>query len=431
MFSHLSGKLNEAKQRVVIMAHRDELLTQISKTLADFDVRHGMTVSGEPYDERMQCHVASVATLFRRITRCRIPDYVIVDEAHHGTAASMYGKILAAWRDANPRLRVIGVTATPQRLSGEGLGESFDDLVLGPTTAELIDCGALAPYRMFAPSVAVDLSGVHLQAGDFNRKEVAAAMDKPAIVGNVIGEYSKRLNGAPSVAFCVSVEHAERTAESFRSSGFRAVAIDGRMDKTLRRDIVRDFSRGQINVLTSCDLISEGFDVPGIVGALLLRPTWSLAMYLQQVGRALRTAPGKDAAIILDHVGNSGRHGMPDDPREWSLMGRGRSSKSDADPSARQCEKCFAASPAAASKCRECGHPFPVKPRVIDEVAGELTEIEIERARREAAREQASAQTIEALTDLGRMRGMKNPAGWARHVVEAREKKAASRGFRA
>lgn len=429
MFSYLAGKLIEARQRVVIMAHREELLTQISKTLAQFDVPHGMIVAGEPYDVRLQAHVASVATLFRRLGRVAIPDYVIVDEAHHGTAASMYGKILADWREANPKLRVIGVTATPQRLSGEGLGESFDDLVLGPTTAELIECKALAEYRMFAPSVAVDLSDVHMQAGDFNRKEVAVAMDKPAIVGNVVTEYGKRLNGAPSVAFCVSIEHSEHTAESFRAAGFRSVSIDGKMDKGLRRDIVRDFGRGQINVLTSCELISEGFDVPGIVGAILLRPTWSLAMYLQQVGRALRTAPGKDAAIILDHVGNSGRHGMPDDPREWSLIGTKRGKKSENDPSSRQCEKCFATSPAAASRCRECKEPFPTKPRTIDEVAGELAEVEIERARRAADAERASAQTIEALTDLGRMRGMKNPAGWARHVMEARAKKAAARGW--
>ena len=321
-FSYLTSRLTQNRQRVVILAHREELLDQISRTLTAFDVRHGVIGAGSLYDRRLTAHVASVFTLARRLDRVAVPDYVICDEAHHATGASTWGKVIAYWRDRNPRLRVIGVTATPERLSGEGLGETFDTMVLGPTTRELIDLGALADYKLFAPRQAVDLSGVHMRGGDYAKGELAAAMDKPAIVGSAVGEYRAKMDGLPAVAFCVSVEHAEHVAEQFRSNGYRAVSIDGKMDRVRRREIVRDFGRGAINVLASCDLISEGFDVPGIVGAILLRPTWSLALYLQQVGRALRTAPGKDRAIILDHVGNHLRHGLPDDPRDWSLLGR-------------------------------------------------------------------------------------------------------------
>lgn len=423
-FSWLTSKLVQNSKRVVLMVHRDELVEQISKTLDRFDVRHGLITAGSLYDRRLLAHVASVMTLVKRLDRTAIPDYVIIDEAHHGAAAT-WKKIIAYWRSKNPNLRVIGVTATPELLSGEGLGGMFDEMVLGLTTRELIEMGRLSPYRLFAPHQAVDLSGVHMQAGDFNKKELGAALNKPSIVGSAVGEYSKLLNGAPAVAFCVSVEHAKAVAEQFQANGFRSMSIDGKMEKSLRREVVRDFGAGRINVLTSCDLISEGFDIPGMVGAILLRPTWSLAMYLQQVGRALRVCPGKESAVILDHVANSQRHGMPDDPRAWSLIGREEKRKKDSENvSCRQCDKCYAVSPASASKCRECGKPFPIKSREIEEVAGTLSEVEVARARREAARAQASAATLEDLIRLGTERGYGNPRGWASHIFNARQSKA-------
>lgn len=426
MFSYLTGRLILAAQRVVLLCHREELLDQISRTLSAFDVAHGTISAGSTYDRRHLAHVASVFTLARRLDRVEVPDYVIVDEAHHGVAGSTWGKVLAHWRSLNPKLRVIGVTATPERLSGEGLGETFDTMIMGPTTRALIELQALAPYRLFAPRQAVDLSGIGKRGGDFVRGEAAAAMDKPAIIGDAAGHYRKLCDGAPAVAFCVSVEHAEHTAEQFRALGYRAVSIDGNMDKTLRRNIIADFGRGAINVLTSCDLISEGFDVPGIVAGILLRPTWSLSLYLQQVGRALRPKPGGESAIILDHVGNSTRHGMPDDEREWSLTGRDGSRKSKASEAAcRQCEKCFAVSPAAAAKCRDCGELFPVKAREVEVVEGELSEVEVARMKREAARAQAQAESVDALIELGRMRGYKNPDAWARHVWNARQQRRA------
>lgn len=424
-FSYLVSRIVAGGRRVVVMAHREELLDQISRTLAQFDVRHGMITAGSLYDRRLLAHVASVMTLWKRIERVAVPDYVIVDEAHHAILASLYGKIIAYWRERNPNLRVIGVTATPERLSGEGLGETFEEMVLGPTPGELIEIGALSDYRLFAPHHAVDLSGVGMQAGDFKKGELGAAMDKPAIIGSAVGEYRKLCDGAPAVAFCVSIEHAHHTAEQFRSNGYRAAAIDGKMDKALRREIVSDFGRGQINVLTSAEIVSEGFDVPGIVAAILLRPTWSLALYLQQVGRALRPAAGKESAIILDHVLNSSRHGLPDDPREWSLLGRDKKKgKGEQSVATRQCDKCYAVSPAAASKCRDCGKPFPIKAREIKEVAGTLSEVEVARARREAARDQAMAKTLEDLIQIGRARGFKSPEGWARHVYQARQARA-------
>jgi superfamily II DNA or RNA helicase len=424
-FSYLTQRLTAAGKRVVILVHREELIRQVSDTLTAFGVRHGLIAAGALYDRRLLAHAASVFALARRLDRVAVPDYVICDEAHHCIAGSSWGKVVAHWRQVNPALRLIGVSATPERLSGEGLGEVFDDMILGPTVRQLIDLGSLSEYRMYAPRQAVDLTGIARRGGDYARGEVAAAMDKPAIHGDAVAHYRRHCDGAPAVAFCVSVEHAEHVAESFRASGYRSASIDGSMPREIRRGILQDFSRGGLNVLTSCDLISEGFDVPGIVAAILLRPTQSLALYLQQVGRALRVAPGKSHAVILDHVGNSARHGAPCQDREWSLIGRDAASRKTkaGEAAVRQCESCFAVSPAAASSCRECGKAFPVRARELDQVEGELSEVEVAKLRIEAKRAQAAAQTLEDLIAEGQRRGFKNPAGWARHVWDGRMKK--------
>lgn len=459
-FSYLTSKLVTKGLRVVLGVHRDELVDQISRTLAQFDVRHGLITSSALYDRRLLAHVASIATLARRLERTAVPDYFIVDEAHHAIAASLYGKIIAYWRARNPNLRVIGVTATPERLSGEGLGETFGAMVLGPTPRELIEIGALSRYRLIAPpGHGHDFDGLKKTGGDYNKKAMGEVFrEKPAIVGDAVIEYGKLLQGAPSVAFCISIEEAVKTAEKFRAAGYRAASIDGKMDPDERRKVVRDFAAGQLNVLTSCDIVSEGFDVPGIVGAILLRPTWSLGLYMQQVGRALRTAPGKTEAIILDHVGNAGvmsggefvpKHGLPDAPREWSLTGNGGRGKGKKDgednTSARKCTPypaqqvmrikgrtyvvgemvggCYTDNPVAAMRCRECETPFLLKARTIEEVAGKLSEVDVERMRQQARVDQAAAKTLEDLIALGMSRGMKNAAGWARHVVQARAAK--------
>lgn len=424
-FSYLTSRLIAAGKRVVILVHRDELIRQVSDTLTAFGVDHGRIAAGQLYDRRQPAHVASVFALARRLDRVAVPDYVICDEAHHCIAGSSWGKVVAHWRALNPQLRVIGVTATPERLSGEGLGEVFDDMVLGPTVRQLIDLGALAQYRMFAPKQAVDLSGIGRRGGDFVRSEAAAAMDKPAIIGDSVAHYRRHCDGLPAVAFCVSVEHAEHVAAQYRTEGYRSASIDGSMPRELRRGILQEFSRGQLNVLTSCDLISEGFDVPGIVAAILLRPTQSLALYLQQVGRALRTAPGKAHAVILDHVGNSARHGAPCDDRDWSLVGRSEATRKTkaGEASVRQCPTCYAISPAAASKCRECGQAFPLQAREVEVLEGELSEVEVAKTRRDAVRAQAEAQTLDDLIALATERGYKNPVGWARHVHSGRQAK--------
>jgi superfamily II DNA or RNA helicase len=213
IFSFLASRLAMNGFRLMILAHRKELLDQISRTLTTFRVKHGMIEPGSTYNSLAPVHVASVFSVVRKLDYIKTPDYVIIDEAHHAIPGSTWNKTLDTWREANPKMRCIGVTATPERLSGEGLGDTFDTMIEGPSVSQLISEQYLSPYRMFAPQRPVDLSGVHRRMGDFVKGEVEARMDKPVITGNAIAHYRKHLNGAPTVAFCVSVEHAHHVAE--------------------------------------------------------------------------------------------------------------------------------------------------------------------------------------------------------------------------
>lgn len=418
MFSYLGGRVSIRGKRVAIIVHRDELVDQVCRTLHLFGVPFGIIAGGYMADPRPAVQVASVFTLVRRMERLAGFDLLIVDEAHHAIGRSTWGAVIEHYRDAY----VLGVTATPERLSGEGLGETFETMVLGPTTRELIERGALSPYRLFAPST-IRTDDLHTKLGDFVKGELAARADDPKITGDAVAHYRRHLQGAPAVAFCVSVEHAQHVAERFKAAGYTATSIDGKMDKALRRQIVRDFAAGRINVLTSCDLISEGFDCPGMHGAILLRPTQSLALYLQQVGRALRPCERKDDAVVLDHAGNALRHGLPDDERTWTLEGR-RSKKKSADvydPPVKICRKCFLTVTAPAAKCPHCGHPFPVEGRQVEEVDGELVEVDPKVLRAQRKREERNAQTYEELVALGYARGYRYPEKWATYVFEGRK----------
>lgn len=421
--SYMAGRASERGRRVWFVCHRRELLRQSSEAFTAGGIRHGMIAAGALYDRRLLVHVCGIDTLRRRLDRVAAPDLIIWDECHHMAAAS-WASVFAAF----PKARHVGLSATPERLDGRGLGEYFGVMVLGPTTAELIERKYLSPYRLFTSAVRADLSGVHMQAGDFNRKEVAAAMSKPSVVGDAVDHYLKIASGRSTLLFAPSVEFSENQATRFRDAGIPAMHVDAKTDDGIRHKAIRDLESGQLKVLCNVDLFGEGVSVNNVACVIQMRPTWSLSLHLQQIGRGLRLSPGKNDCIILDHAGNYERHSLPDDHRDWSLLGREerRGKKKDADEVAcRQCPDCYAASPAAASKCRECGAPFPVKSRQIEEVAGQLSEVEVAKARREAARVQAAARTLEDLIAVGQARGMKNPAGWARHVAQARAAKEA------
>jgi superfamily II DNA or RNA helicase len=207
-------------------------------------------------------------------------------------------------------------------------------------------------------------------------------------------------------------------ASLFQCNGIPAASIDGSMTSEQRRDLLQALGTGRIRILTSCALIGEGVDVPSVGGCILLRPTASTSLHLQMIGRCLRPSPGKAAAVVLDHVGNTLRLGHHLEPREWTLEGERKRDREKA-PSVKVCPQCFATSMSAAQVCRECGHVFaPLEPREIKIVDGELQEIAVTKRR-----EQGTAQSLQDLIALGQSRGYKNPVAWAKYVLAARQTK--------
>jgi hypothetical protein len=244
-------------------------------------------------------------------------------------------------------------------------------MVEGPSAAWLTDNGYLANARVLAPP-GFDTTGLRKRMGDFDTKEAEHRIG--TIMGDCLSHYRKHLNGQTAIAFCCSVAHAEAVASLFQCNGIPAASIDGSMDAGTRRELLSDLGTGRIKVLTSCALIGEGVDVPSVGGCILLRPTASTSLHLQMIGRCLRPSPGKAAAVVLDHVGNTLRLGHHLEPREWTLDGERKRDREKA-PSVKVCPQCFAASMSAAQVCRECGHVFaPLERRELQQVEGELVE---------------------------------------------------------
>ena len=415
LFSYITSQVLKRGSRVIIVAHRREILDQISATLKRVGVPHGFIQAGKSASTQ-PAMVASIQTLARRLDTVPAPDLVIIDEAHHSVSKS-YVQMFAAW----PTAKFIGVTATPERLDGKGLGAMFDRMVMGPSVQWLIDNGFLAQPVYYAPREVVDLSQVHTVAGDFDRSEAEEIVDTPRITGDAVTHYVRFCNRQRAVAFCISVAHAQHVADTFNSCGIPSASIDVTLDPEVRKQRVEDLTAGKILVLTSCELISEGFDLPAVNAAILLRPTHSLSMHLQQVGRALRPYPGKTNAIILDHVGNCLRHGLAEQERDWDLSGREKRLKKSSLVETKQCSKCFAIF--AGTVCPQCGSQREIAVREIEEVDGELQRLSIEdiSKKREERREEGKCKTLDDFRALAKLRGYK--LGWAFFRWQARQRK--------
>lgn len=429
IFCHITELASAKGNDVLILVHRRELLLQASRSLSENGVPHGLVAPGfSPNGHRVQ--IGSVQTVIRRLDRIRPPSLIVLDEGHHA-AASSWEKIVRAY----PNARHLGVTATPCRLDGRGLGKAFgglyDALIVGPSIRQLMDQDYLSPADVYAPPTDLDLTGVRTQMGDFDHKEVDRRVDKPVITGCAVEHYRRLADGKPAIAFCASIRHAQHVAEEFRAAGYMSVAVDGTMAERDRDLAVRGLATGSITVLTACEIISEGVDVPIVTVGILLRPTQSTALFLQQVGRILRPGPGK-TAIILDHVGNCLRHGLPNEDREWGLDGDlgGKRRKKDPDEMRiRQCPKCYTVH-AISPSCPKCGYEYKATGRLIEEVGGQLKKLTPDQLNKRKAyiarrMEQGRSQTLNDLIAAAKERGYS--VEWAKHVWRARERKANER----
>jgi superfamily II DNA or RNA helicase len=434
-FSYITAHAAAKGNRVIVLAHRQEIADQISIALAAMDVAHGRIQPGYAMTNNL-AQVAMVQTVHGRLAVIPEPALVVIDEAHHAVA-STWSKIAAAW----PNAKVLGVTATPERLDGVGLRDAFDTMVVGPDVRELIDASYLAPFKYLAPSTLVDLSHVRSIGGDYNTGDLAQAVDQDGITGDVVEHYLKHLAGRTAIAFTVTIAHAQHVAQRFQDAGISAESIDGTMSADERRDVVNRLRTGDIRVLTSCEIISEGFDAPAVGGAILLRPTQSFALFRQQVGRCLRPKDDGSAAIIADHVGNVFRHGLPDAPHEWSLDSKKRA-QADRQQAAAGWRRCQACSEVFATGTDRDVCPTPdadeclFRPRVLPEREGVLEEIvsppwahgiDIHSARGWQWYQllQHADGDPTRLRQIQVARGYK--AGWTRYAVqEAAEKRAAT-----
>ena len=357
-FVHVISNAGALGRRVLILAHRSEIVEQISAALTAAGVVHGVIAAGSAEtNDRIQ--VASVATLARsrRLQRWAGRfDFIVIDEYHHAVAGS-WARVIAS----QPSAKILGVTATPERLDGRGLREIFGSMVIGPQTAELIAGGWLSKFTVYEPSAAPDLSNPRIRAGDYATEDARAAMGG-MVIQSAVDERQRICPGVPTLVFCITIDHSKDTAERFRQHGVKALHVDGETPAAERRDAIAALGSGNLDVITNCNLFGEGVDVPNIGAVILLRPTVSLALHLQQIGRALRPAPGK-VAQILDFAGNCGRHGLPDEPRAWSLDAKPRRQRERTDGARlRRCPTCTVVNRSSIHVCVECGSDLRARP---------------------------------------------------------------------
>ena len=333
-----------SKKVIYLIAHRGTLVKQLSNEISEAGIKHGIISPGSPM-LKYRVQVCSMQTLVNRLEKLDEADIIIIDECHRVLCGS-YIKIIKYWPDAN----ILGVTATPTRLSGEPLSDVFQKLITVTDIPTLIEEKKLSPFDYYAPET-IDISGAKKQNGDFKIGDIAERVDKKVICGSAVAHYKKLAEGRPGIVCCANIDHAEHVAEEFKINGYRAVAVHSKMNGV--EDAISGLKNGTIDILCQCDLLSEGVDIKGAEVLIMLRHTQSIVIFLQQVGRVLRYQENKKA-IILDHVGNWERHGLPDDYREWSLSGKIKSDVSEK----KRCPDCLRPVNKSERVCPYCGHSW-------------------------------------------------------------------------
>lgn len=387
-----------AKQCVI--AHRKELVGQMSLHVAKRGIKHRIigaakTISQIVAEHRREfggrsfvnpdanCTVASVDTLVARKDALKawasqIDDWTI-DEAHHCLKVNKWGTAVSMF----PNARGLGVTATPRRADGFGLGSHhdgvFDKMVCGPDMRTLIDIGALCDYEIAIPESDFSIDEAELApSGDWSTKKMREASKRSHIVGDVVQEYIKRAYGKRTICFATDVETAGEMAANFNAAGIPTAAVSAETPSDVRNEYIRRFRDGRLWCLVNVDLFGEGFDVPAVEVVIMARPTASLAVYLQQFGRALRTLAGKPFGLVIDHVSNWKRHGFPDKAHIWSLDRRERRAKKEPDPEdipLTACRNCSRPYERAKPACPYCGAVPPLPDpasRTLEQVDGDL-----------------------------------------------------------
>lgn len=354
--SAVVSRVLERGARVLWLAHRRELIDQAAAALERaVGERPGIILAGRPATPGARAQVASVQTLTRR----EVPEdiaLVVVDEAHH-TEARTYKRLLERAAGA----RVVGLTATPCRADGRGLGDTYQHLVVAAPPSRLVADGHLAAPRVFAVRAPVDLDSITVRAGDYSLDELERAVDRPEVTCEIVRAWRERASDRTTVVFATGVEHSRSITRAFNDAGIRAEHLDGETPNDVRAAILARLASGETQLVSNVGVLTEGWDLPRCKCVVLARPTKSLALYLQMAGRGLR--PWNNAPpIMLDLGGSTLDHGLPLDDREWSLT-QTRERKRQ-EKRARQCPQCDAIVAQNARQCPHCGFVFPRTPRV-------------------------------------------------------------------
>ena len=406
-------------KRALFLAHRRELISQAVDKLVRYGVDPGVILAGVSPRPGQPCQVASVQTLWARAMRSRrmdMPgaDVVIVDEAHHVRAES-YQKII----DSYPGAVILGLTATPCRGDGRGLGNAFDAMVEAPDIAELTKAGYLVPAVCYAPH-RPDLSGVHTRQGDYVESELAEIMDTGQITGDVVEHWLRLGRGRKTIVFAVNVRHSTHLRDEFCRAGIYAEHLDASTPSDERERILRDFATGAVEVVCNVGILTEGYDAPAASCLILARPTKSLGLYRQMIGRVLRPLDGKADALILDHAGAVFMHGLPDDKIAWTLdsdkraTNTAQSGRSDGMASRlTECPECRAIR-LSGRPCPACGWRPTPRAEAVEVVEGELARVD--RLRRTKSTDWPAADRHNFYRMLAWIaQDRRYQPGWARH----------------
>jgi superfamily II DNA or RNA helicase len=405
--------------RVLVLAHRREIITHTSAKLHSLGISHGIIQAGFSPRPMESVQIASVQTLWQRAIRTdtmQLPlaNLLVIDECHH-CPATTYQKIISAYPDAT----LLGLTATPCRGDGRGLGGVFQTIIECPQVAELIVGKYLVKTRCYAPTNP-DLAGVRVQAGDYVESQLADRMDQPKLIGDIVTHWHKYGERRRTVCFAVNVSHSVHVRDEFVRSGVRAEHIDGSTPKPERDAVLARLASGETELVTNCMVLTEGWDMPEVGCCILARPTRKMGLYRQMIGRVLRPADGKPDAIILDHSGAVFRHGFAEDPVEWTLdpdrhaESPAHVARCDKGWGSRllECSQCSAIR-VAGEPCSSCGFLPQRPPRDVFVATGELGLVKNGQVQQQAYDRAAREQWHGMLAWIAQERGYK--AGWIAH----------------
>jgi DNA repair protein RadD len=384
-------------RQVLFLAHRRELIQQASRKLYAVGIGHGIVQASFPTRPGERVQVASISTLDARAIRTRtmdLPaaDLVVVDEAHHAPART-YRRLLAAY----PEAVILGLTATPCRSDGRGLGNVFERMIETVDIPALITDRYLVPVQTYAPS-SPDLRGIHVRQGDYVASELEAAVNTVQLVGDIPENWLRLARGRPTTVFCTSVKHSIHIRDRFREAGIMAEHLDGETPNGERDALLVKLASGEIEVLTNCATLIEGWDCPPVSCVVIARPTKSLGLFRQMAGRGLRPALGKENLLLLDHAGATFEHGLITDPILWSLredrkaVNREQSARAAGyKPRLASCPECSAVR-LEGKPCEICGWRPRTRGESFDVIEGDLARVDANGTTRASAASPAEKQ---------------------------------------